>query len=310
MRAAGIPVSLEEMRNAFYEQLPGEIKKELILHDFVRLEARKPHAGAYKAVYDEALMIENALRTTGTFTPRGTKTPGPPKRTHEQRLAAIGDGSRRGGGDSQRSNKRGNGTSLMDQFCLAHAARTLDMGVRDCGSSYECCASHNKSLHEFYKVFSGTAILDKFPYSTRKWTNENIEASASRSTLVPPSAPSPAVVADLQNQIAALSAQFGSSRITLPPAAVGANEFITSDSGCCYTVGALAPYVARQKAQSFDSVMVESVVAYTGCSQNEAFASLMQCEGDMSRTSGNARKCVSPKHDRLGISTTRWSRRT
>ena len=98
-------------------------------------------------------------------------------------------------------------------------------------------------------------------------------------------------MADLQNQITALSAQFGSSRVTSPPAA--ANNFITSDSGCCNTVSTLAPYVAPPKTQSFNLSMVESVVAYTGCSRNEPFESLMQCGGDMPRACEKARRCVS-----------------
>ena len=40
--------------------------------------------------------------------------------------------------------------------------------------------------------------------------------------------------------------------------------------------------------------MVESVTAFTGCSRNGAFASLMQCDGDMARACEKARKCVSP----------------
>ena len=59
---------------------------------------------------------------------------------------------------------------------------------------------------------------------------------------------------------------FDGSQITSPPAA--ADGFITSGSGCCSTVAALAPYIVPPKAQSFDLSMVESVVAQTGCSLN------------------------------------------
>ena len=39
--------------------------------------------------------------------------------------------------------------------------------------------------------------------------------------------------------------------------------------------------------------MVENVVAYTGCSWNEAFGSLMQSSGDMPRACEKARRCAS-----------------
>ena len=162
------------------------------------------------------------------------------------------------------------------------------MSARDCGSGCERYASHGKSVYEFYKGLSGTEILDKFPGTARKWVQEIIDASASS---VSPSAPPPAAVTDQQNQIAALPARFGSSLITSPPAA--ANDFITSDSGCCNAIAALASYVVPPKAQSFDLTMVENVVAYTGCSRNEAFESLMQSGSDMSRACEKARMCVS-----------------
>ena len=73
-------------------RLPGEVKAEMILHGFARLASRDA-AEVYTATYDEALMIETALRTAGTFTPSNTKVEGPPNRTCEQRLAALGDGS-------------------------------------------------------------------------------------------------------------------------------------------------------------------------------------------------------------------------
>ena len=57
LRAVGIPASLEEMSDAFCQQLPEETKKNLILHGFTWLETRKPHADTHKAVYDKALMI-------------------------------------------------------------------------------------------------------------------------------------------------------------------------------------------------------------------------------------------------------------
>ena len=47
-------------------------------------------------------MIKGALRASGAFTPRGAKTPGSSKTTREERLAALGDGSRRDDGDSQK----------------------------------------------------------------------------------------------------------------------------------------------------------------------------------------------------------------
>ena len=68
------------------------------------------------------------------------------------------------------------------------------------------------------------------------------------------------------------------------------------DSGCCNTVGAPTPCAALPKAQSFDFAMMESTAAYTGCSQNEAFASLMQCDNDICRASELARRCVSSGH--------------
>ena len=39
----------------------------------------------------------------------------------------------------------------------------LGMDARDCGSSCERCASHGKSVYEFYKGLSESEILDKFP---------------------------------------------------------------------------------------------------------------------------------------------------
>ena len=113
LRAAGVPVSLEEMRDTFISRLPDELKKEMILHGFARLESCDT-ADVYEAAYEEALMIENAIRAAGAFTPRDTKVAGPPKRSREQRLAALGDGSRRGGDDSRRGNKRGSGSSLKE----------------------------------------------------------------------------------------------------------------------------------------------------------------------------------------------------
>ena len=70
------------------------------MHGFDRPDAHKPHADAYQAVYDESLMIEGALRDTGAFTPRDTRTSGPSKMSREQRLAALDDGSRHDNGDS------------------------------------------------------------------------------------------------------------------------------------------------------------------------------------------------------------------
>ena len=100
LRAAGVSVSLEEMRDAFVPRLPDEVKTKMIPHGFARLAS---HAApdVYKATYEEALMIETALRAAGTSTPRDTKVAGPPKRTRWQRLVALGDDSRRGGDDSR-----------------------------------------------------------------------------------------------------------------------------------------------------------------------------------------------------------------
>ena len=39
--------------------------------------------------------------------------------------------------------------------------------------------------------------------------------------------------------------------------------------------------------------MVQTVAAYTGCSLNEAFASLVHCDDHMARACEKARKCVS-----------------
>ena len=50
LRAVDIPVSLEEMSGASCQRLPGETKKELIVHGFTRLGTRKPHADTHKAV--------------------------------------------------------------------------------------------------------------------------------------------------------------------------------------------------------------------------------------------------------------------
>ena len=80
------------MRSAFYQQLPGETKKELVIHGFARHAARAPHDGPYQAVYSKAFMVEGAMRAVGAFKPRGDKLVGPSKRTREQRLAALGGG--------------------------------------------------------------------------------------------------------------------------------------------------------------------------------------------------------------------------
>ena len=178
--------------------------------------------------------------------------------------------------------------ALKGQFYLVHAARTLGMGARDCGSSYERCASHDKSVYAFYKGLSETGILDKFQQTARKWAKEILGALA---LSVSSSALSSAVVTDLQNKIAALSAQFDGTRTISPPTA--ANDFITSDRGCCNTVCALASHVVTPKTQSLDLSMVENVVAYTGCLWDEAFESLMQNSGDMRRAYEKARRSVS-----------------
>ena len=238
LRAAGVPVSLGEIRDAFISRLPDELKKEMILHGFDRLETCDA-AGIYKAAYEEAPMIENALRATGAFTPCDTNVAGPPKMSREHRLAALGGGSRRGDDDSRRGNKRGSGSSLKEQFCLSHAAGALGLGARDCGSSCERCASHGKSLREFHKGLSGTDIPDKFPPTARKWVREIIDTLASPASS---DVPSSAVVADLQSQIAALPVQFGSSPIVSPPTAAGG--FTTSDNCCRNTVAALTSNTA------------------------------------------------------------------
>ena len=77
------------------------------------------------------------------------------------------------------------------------------MSARECGSSCERCASHGKSVYDFYKDLSVSEILDKFPPIARKWVQEIIDAPASPASS---GAPSSAVVADLQNQITTLSA--------------------------------------------------------------------------------------------------------
>ena len=147
------------------------------------------------------------------------------------------------------------------------------MSTREYGSGCERCASHGKSVHAFYKGLSNDEILEKFPPTTRKWVQEIIDASASASS----GAPSSAVVANLQSQIVALSAQFGSSRIASSTAA--ASDFVVNDGSYCDTVAALTSGAAPPRAQSFDVSMVESVAAFTGCSRNETFTSLMQCGG-------------------------------
>jgi hypothetical protein len=110
LRAAGVPVSLEELRDAFLARLPELFKTQMILHGCDRLAARGATADVYMSTYQEALRIEMALRAAGAFTPRDVKATGTPKRTREQRLAALGDGSRRGDDDSRRG-KRSGGTS-------------------------------------------------------------------------------------------------------------------------------------------------------------------------------------------------------
>ena len=119
---------------------------------------------------------------------------------------------------------------MKDQFYLTHATRTLGMGTRECGSGYERCASHNKSIHEFYNGMLETKVLSKFPPSARKWVKEIIDKLAPPGTPASSDAPSTTVVADLHIQIAVLSARFGSSWITVPPVMTGSDDFTTSDS--------------------------------------------------------------------------------
>ena len=84
--------------------------------------------------------------------------------------------------------------SLRDQFCLSHAARAVGVNSRDCGSSCERCASHGKSVYEFYKSLSDAEILYKFQQNARKWIQEIIDAPTSPASS---SAPPSALVADL-----------------------------------------------------------------------------------------------------------------
>ena len=134
LRALNIPVSPEEMSDVFCQRLPEEIKKKLILNGSNRFAARAPNTDTYQAVYDEAPMIEGALRAAGACTPRDTNTPGVLKRIHGQRVAALGDGSRRGDDDSLHSRKPSPWDMLKGEFCLSYAARALHMGGCECDS--------------------------------------------------------------------------------------------------------------------------------------------------------------------------------
>ena len=61
------------------------------------------------------------------------------------------------------------------------------MSARDCGSGCERCASHGKSVYDFYKGMSMGEILDKFPFSARKWVQKIIGASVSPASSRAPS---------------------------------------------------------------------------------------------------------------------------
>ena len=128
LRANEVSFSVEELRGAFISR-------------FTRL-ASCVAAGVYKANYEEAPMIETTLRAAVVFTLRDIKVAGPPRRTREQRLAALCDGSRRRDNDSRRG-KRSGGHSLNGQFCLAHAATAASIKSRDCGPNGERCTSHS-----------------------------------------------------------------------------------------------------------------------------------------------------------------------
>ena len=80
LRAAGVSVSLVEMRDAFVARLPDEVKTGMILHGFA-WHASRAATDVHLATYEEALMIETALRAAGAFTPHETKVAGPPKTT-------------------------------------------------------------------------------------------------------------------------------------------------------------------------------------------------------------------------------------
>ena len=108
-----------------------------------------------------------------------------------------------------------------------------------------------------------------------------------------PSDASSAVVADLQNRIASLSAKLAPSQLNTQHAIAGMDDCITSDSGCCNTFGALTPYVAPPTTQSFFAPPataaasgllsfddVSSVEVQACCGQNEAYTALMRCNGD------------------------------
>ena len=69
LRAARVPVSLEEMRDAFLVRLPNEVRTQMIMHGCDRLAARGAAADVYMSTYEEAFNIEMALRAAGTFTP-------------------------------------------------------------------------------------------------------------------------------------------------------------------------------------------------------------------------------------------------
>ena len=75
LRATGVSVSFGEMGDAFVARLPGEVKTEMILYGFARL-ASHDTAEVDKAAYEEALMVETALRAAGTFTLRDNKVVG------------------------------------------------------------------------------------------------------------------------------------------------------------------------------------------------------------------------------------------
>ena len=117
LRAAHVPVSLEEMRDALLARVREEVKTQMIVHGCDRLDERSAAAAADVSTYEEALRIEATLRAAAAFTPLDIKATGPQKGTREQRLAALDDGPRPGDGNSRR-NRRSGGSSVKDQSCL------------------------------------------------------------------------------------------------------------------------------------------------------------------------------------------------
>ena len=129
LRAAGVSVSLEEMRDAFVARLPGEVKMEMILRGFARLASRtatdrRLQGGLRGGAHDRD-------RASGRWRVHAARHQGggPAEEDSRATICVLGDGSRRSNDDSWRG-KRGSGSVLNDQFCLTHAARAVGIPAR------------------------------------------------------------------------------------------------------------------------------------------------------------------------------------